>query len=195
MAGILPIIILLVLGIGIFILYRRRVRQKQENKPSRGIVRFMDAFLDFCWIMQWIVVLSILIGYFVVIFNKEVITDVAGAPIFISAVSVFIRAVLFLFILFYLRQFVKTLLTGNPFLEANARRLRTIAFFTIGYTVLDVVSKLFQSYWISRAMEKPILNNPVSIRFEFIILGLMILVIAEVFRIGVGMREEQSLTI
>jgi hypothetical protein len=97
--------------------------------------------------------------------------------------------------MFFLRQFVKTLFAGNPFVEANARRLRYIAFFTIGYSIFEIVTQLFRSYWISRAVQKPALDASFSFRLDILVLGLMILVIAEVFRIGVGMREEQSLTI
>ena len=57
------------------------------------------------------------------------------------------------------------------------------------------MEKILGSIWLSRAMGKPYMESPYSFRFEFIILGLMALVISEVFRIGVKMREEQALTI
>ena len=97
--------------------------------------------------------------------------------------------------MYYARKSVSSLIAGDPFLKVNWKRLRIVALFAMGYTGVDIFYKLLQSILLSQIYHRFLINNPISIRLEFLIIGLIILIVAEVFRIGTQMREEQSLTV
>lgn len=115
-----------------------------------------------------------------------------------------------LFIMFTLRKFVTSLKSGNPFIVQNVKRLRTIGFLLLMIDPLRwVVSLIFQltldnrfqytgqeSNIFSRLFYK-LGHNLGSASFisTWIIAGLIVLVIAEVFKQGLKMKHEQDLTI
>jgi hypothetical protein len=96
-----------------------------------------------------------------------------------------------------LRDLFRTLRAGQPFVPANAARVRRI-----GYLV--IIGELLRSLLVFMS-NLAVANNFVAsgLRFDArfdlnvfaIVHGLIILVIAEVFRAGTQLDEEQSLTV
>jgi hypothetical protein len=96
-----------------------------------------------------------------------------------------------------LRDFFRTLRDGQPFVPANAIRLRRIAYLVIALELLRA-GLVFMSNIV-------VANNFVATGLRFdarldlnvfaIVHGLIILVIAEVFRVGTRLDEDQSLTV
>jgi len=105
--------------------------------------------------------------------------------------------VLAILVLDQLRAVFRTLRDGRPFVPANATRIRRIAYAVIGaelaraavvWTSHRYVAARFAAAGL-RFDARPELN------ILALVAGLIILVIAEVFRVGTRLDEEQSLTI
>lgn len=104
-----------------------------------------------------------------------------------------------LFILTLLRNVVASLKKGTPFIRANAMRLRKVAIASILAFVANDAISFFQSKYLSSYFDQldgvnQVVNAP-SINVAMILTGLLILGIAEIFRIGVDLYEDQALTI
>lgn len=105
----------------------------------------------------------------------------------------------FLFVaLRQLRAIFRTLKAGDPFVPENARRIRFLAFTIIAFQLL-YRGALFWMYFafvlnqfgISGVRLRPLFDPNGAVIFA----GLVLLVIAEVFRVGADMKAEQELTV
>jgi len=102
-----------------------------------------------------------------------------------------------LWVLGQLRAVFRTLRDGRPFVSANATRIRRIAYGIIVAEIARSAIVFFENYY---AMTHFSANG---LRFDArpdlnvfaIISGLIVLVIAEVFREGTRLDEDQSLTV
>lgn len=104
---------------------------------------------------------------------------------------------LFLAFLKMLRQIVWSVEEGNPFVAENARRLRVMGVLIISGGIGKTVSEFALSGYAD-AVLKPVgfnLNGHIGLDFTTLILGLSVMVLSEVFRLGTAMREEQDLTV
>jgi len=115
--------------------------------------------------------------------------------LFVSGVYV----ALCLYILGLLRNVVASLKRGTPFIRANAMRLRKVAIASISAFVANDAIAFFQSKHLTSYFDQldgisQVTNGP-SINVAMILTGLLILGIAEIFRIGVDLYEDQALTI
>jgi hypothetical protein len=106
-------------------------------------------------------------------------------------------------IVYFLRQIVATLKTGGPFTGENARRLRWVAVLIIG---MGVAERLFTwSYYrllVSKVELAGIQAHMVKLSdltfgkpWDYLTAGILVLLLAEVFRLGVEMQDEQRLTV
>lgn len=120
-----------------------------------------------------------------------------GAFLAANAAILIVFFGLLLWVLGQLRAIFRTLRDGQPFVPANATRLRQIAFAIIGGELARTVFAFFENYYAMthfvaeglRFDARPDLNVLAVLN------GLIILVIAEVFRVGTQLDEEQSLTV
>lgn len=121
-----------------------------------------------------------------------------GGPFFIAN-GLLILAVfgVALWVLGQLRAVFRTLRAGQPFVPANARRLRYIAFAVIGGELARSAVFYGENYYAMTrfAADGLRFHAPLDLNVFAIVNGLIILVIAEVFRLGTRLDEEQSLTI
>jgi len=110
----------------------------------------------------------------------------------------------FVNILFQLRNFLRTFNTGNPFIRKNVQRIRIIGWFVILFPFLGIIFMLAMAPYFKNIIVNP--ATPVSFYWRSfleygkdslwaIIFGLVVLVIAESFRIATQIKEEQELTI
>jgi hypothetical protein len=114
-----------------------------------------------------------------------------------AAVVLIAALALIMWVLGQLRAVFRTLRAGRPFVAANATRIRRI-----GYAVLvgEVVRAALAYAGMRYAMTHfSIQGVRLEVRWDLnvvvIICGFIILVIAEVFREGTRLDEEQSLTV
>ncbi len=106
-------------------------------------------------------------------------------------------AALCLTITHLLRQIFATLTTRQPFDPQNANRLRRIALLVMLFAPLELCNDVFMHAVVSNnfSREKVKFALQLGINFQVIILGAVLLVIAEVFRVGTQLREENELTV
>jgi Protein of unknown function (DUF2975) len=119
-------------------------------------------------------------------------------PLLVANLLVFFGSLaLAMWVIGQLRGFFRTLRDRKPFVPANAMRLRRVAWAVIFGEVARATIIFFESYYAMTHF------TVAGLRFDprpelnvfAIVNGLIILVIAEVFREGTRLDEEQSLTI
>jgi len=102
-----------------------------------------------------------------------------------------------MWVLSQLRAVFRTLRDGQPFVPANSTRMRRIAWAVIIGEIARTAVVLFENYYVMTHFQADGLRFYAHSEFNVyaIINGLIILVIAEVFRAGTRLDEEQSLTV
>ena len=101
-----------------------------------------------------------------------------------------------LFVVGQLRAVIRTLRDGRPFVPANATRIRWIGFAVIaGELARAAIIYSTNSYAMTYFRQRPAVRRPADLNVVTIVHGLIILAIAEVFRTGTRLDEDQSLTI
>jgi hypothetical protein len=117
---------------------------------------------------------------------------VLGAALLLSALLSLV-----LWVLGQLRAVFQTLRVGQPFVVANATRIRRIAFAVIfgeaGRAAIVFVTNYYAStHFVAEGLR---FDARPDFSIMAVFYGLIILVIAEVFRAGTRLDEEQSLTV
>jgi hypothetical protein len=102
-----------------------------------------------------------------------------------------------LWVLGQLRAVFRTLRDGQPFVPANATRIRRIAYAVILGEIARSAMGFLGNYYVMTHFSAEGLRFDVrpDLNVLAIVHGLIILVIAEVFRAGTRLDEEQSLTV
>ncbi len=102
-------------------------------------------------------------------------------------------------ITYLLRQVFRSLAQNNPFVLENARRLRVIAILIMLISITTLAHDATVNWFLQQNF---LINNiygairaPMVIDVKTLFAGLIVLVIAEIFRIGAHMKEEQELTV
>jgi Protein of unknown function (DUF2975) len=115
-----------------------------------------------------------------------------GAAILLVAVLSLV-----LWVLGHLRAVFRTLRDGQPFVAANATRIRRIALAVIFGEVGRAAIVFVMNYYASTHFAADGLRFDARPDFNIVAIfyGLIILVIAEVFRAGTRLDEDQSLTV
>ena len=140
-----------------------------------------------------VVPVKIVGGRGVVQINRPV-PNVLLIPFFILN---FIFFGLILWIVYSLRKIVQSVRQKNPFTSTNGKRLRIIAFSMVGIELIRGLADLTKMLYLEPRLhfETILIHSDISISLHVIIAGLVILVIAEAFRIGAEITEEQELTV
>ncbi len=117
--------------------------------------------------------------------------------LYINAAFLFGLLLLALLGLQQLHAVFGTLRKGQPFVHANARRLRWVAGTVIGGEVLGAAMVAFDQFYAKTHFTATGLLFDWSFNIDFfaIVLGLIILAIAEVFAAGTRLDEDQALTV
>jgi len=170
-----------------------------QIKPSPAI-GFLNILLTIIWWAGWafMALFTLVSLYTILAFlgvkavqnSFEVTTPFMA---FISSVSVVVVAAVFLIIVHQLREICRTLVTGDPFVPENANRLRVIWIAAAAGELLRLVSTFIIS-WISKTADGASIHaTDLRVYVWFMVLALIIL--AEVFREGARLRQEQKLTV
>ena len=95
-------------------------------------------------------------------------------------------------VLHKLRQLFRRLSEGNPFAVENARNLRFIGFAMIAAELVLATA----GYWITELLAREFTTSGIVLRSDFVVrmpvilTGLVVLVVAEVFRLGSVMKSD-----
>ena len=115
-------------------------------------------------------------------------------------VSVFVLATYFALSLYFvklLRDIVGTVDRNDPFVDENARRVRSIGILIIAYGMMESLSQLALSGYAD-SMVVPDgfnLNGRLELNVGLLVVGIAVVFLSEVFRHGARIREEQLLTV
>jgi len=116
-----------------------------------------------------------------------------------TLLSLWIEFAISLSITYLLRQVFRSLAQNNPFVLENARRLRLIAILIMLISIITFAHDAAVNWFLQQNF---LLNNvhgairaPLVIDVKTLFAGLIVLIIAEIFRIGAHMKEEQELTV
>lgn len=118
----------------------------------------------------------------------------------LTGLSIFIYLGLFMVVVIQLRNFFSTVIEQKPFVRRNARRIRVIGLaFIIGGAARVLYSFGFYLYLRNTfqiegaTLYLDAFKN--GINLDSILLGVVVLVIAEIFNVGTALHEEQQLTV
>jgi Protein of unknown function (DUF2975) len=102
-----------------------------------------------------------------------------------------------LYVIDQLRAVLRTLIHGNPFVAENATRIQRVAFAVIIGEFARALIVFAENHYAMTNVAIAGLQFDAwpHVSFRTIVYGLIILVIAEIFRAGTRLDEEQSLTI
>ena len=117
--------------------------------------------------------------------------------IFGSMLLIAVLSACFLWFLTQLRHIFRSLSRGEVFIVENARRLRWVGGMVIVSEMVRSAFVLYASYYASANFSASGLRFEVVAELDgtAILAGLAIIVIAEVFREGTRLQEDQSLTV
>ncbi len=118
--------------------------------------------------------------------------------VILSAVGSFAGfAILGLLITYLLRQIFATLLREEPFVKENAHRLRKIALLIMLISPLRLLEDLYH-YWFLTGnfkLANDVFAIDLVIDLQSLLTGLVLLIIAELFRLATLVKEENELTV
>ncbi len=125
--------------------------------------------------------------------------------LYILPVSLYVllRQLMHLFMVFLLRKFFATLQETGPFILQNAIRIRWMGWLIVGAELLrNLVAYLAMFHLKSKVIMQGASISHASfwlhlseLRLDIIFVGVVVLLIAEIFRLGAKMKEEQDLTV
>ncbi len=106
---------------------------------------------------------------------------------------------LFLIVAFLLRKLVRTARDGKPFTFKNVRRVRLIGIIIMLYGPLVSLVYYLVSFSYLKYLNIPGANVSAGFNFSmsisFLLLGMLILVLAQVFDMGVRLQSDSDLTV
>jgi len=129
--------------------------------------------------------------------GQLIIRTTSKSAVFVILGLIELLLVVSLFVLRDLRALFREVVQGRPFVEYNARRIRRVGFFIVGWSLAGPLLNYLAAFPILREVEVHglILRPPTNLNIELLFSGLAILVLAEIFRQASAMQRDQSLTI
>ena len=103
-----------------------------------------------------------------------------------------------LLIIFHLRKIFATIAGGDPFSMENSKRIRLIGWAVIVASVLKALLSFLIGLYFSTLINLPGLTLTANMRLEDlsgVFVGVIILILAEVFQHGARLQEESNLTV
>ena len=102
-----------------------------------------------------------------------------------------------LYVLFQLKLLFGAILQKKPFHLDNARRIRKIGFIVIALGVLNSIVPYLHSWMVLNLFTSQVssLRPPLDFETNVVFYGLVILVLAELFRYGCRLEESQAGTV
>lgn len=97
-------------------------------------------------------------------------------------------------VLWFLRAILRSVREGDPFTPANVRRLRWIGYLTVAYVPVGTMSTILQHEVINSTATGR-LGLSFAVSFTPVVLGMGVLLLAEVFAHGIRLREDVEGTV
>ena len=109
-----------------------------------------------------------------------------------------VRTLLWLPILYQLRKLLGALRAGRPFVRENADRLRKLGWSVILVQLALAAVRFGESLYVAQRFQRPGLQlgaPPVNLPTTGLFVGAVLLVVAEAFRRGAQLEEDQAFTV
>ena len=101
-----------------------------------------------------------------------------------------------IFITYQLKLIFSSLSRNQPFSEPNVSRIRKIGFSLIVFSFLQFLSNIIiNRFLISHFSWDEGITLTYTFKFSYLIAGIVLIMIAEIFKEGVSLKEETNLTI
>ncbi len=178
---------------------------------SKMIVQPVSNNLSFYYLGNFLVnasANSMYLGFLGEFLKPAIYTDIFGNHSFImSLVGYIIRTMPTIFFLIYFRQILFSAITNNPFEKKNITRLRIVGLIFLLTPFIIVLSvSIFDLTGFSRNLISFSNLMKMSVSYGFynfynivgnihFLFGAFILVVAEVFKLGINLKEENDLTV
>lgn len=172
---------------------------KNESPLQASSIKALNAFVSIIWIFGIITLIAVGVMIPIMLLasppSKENWILFAGG-LYLSSL---ILEGISLWIINHLKNLVETVEQGSPFDKKNPGRIRCIAYGVFAWVPVKIFYKLMhEGYFgsinngnIMDLLWRPLFNDFTTAIF----IGIVILVIARVFEIGVRLQQDQSLTI
>lgn len=142
---------------------------------------------------------NILVDNIFVSFNIDQKYGLSGVLNYLLFISILVIAYYIIFLLWKIFKSIrKSLISNNPFYYKNVWRIRLIAFMVLFSAIIQIAYPLIMKYlWFNKII---MFDKALDVKLNFdgsinIFWGLIILVVAEVYRIGLEIKKDQELTI
>lgn len=159
---------------------------KQRRK---SLAKVLSCTLKFFWLIGWIILIPAS-GVTISGMFRGVANTLANALFlcFVSGLQL---------IVFQLRKILDTVLEERPFTLANVARIRSIGHVSLALGVIILAKDLYIKGWktfiILNVDGQGVVTN-VQLALPFLI-GILALILSDIFRLGYQLYEENSLTI
>ncbi|MFD3000358.1 DUF2975 domain-containing protein [Pontibacter toksunensis] len=126
-------------------------------------------------------------------FNHQSSKQIIG----FNLVSMWVSFSISLTITYLLRRLFRSLTQNDPFIVENAQRLRLIAFLIMLIPLTSFVHDFIVNWFLKQnfLIDGSGIRAHLNIDLKTLFVGLVVLVIAEIFRVGARLKEEQELTV
>ena len=122
--------------------------------------------------------------------------NVVLTPLLIVVALVLVVSTFYLIlaIVYNLRKIFRSLRAGEPFAYENFARLQRIGFFILSFAILDFGKSLFNRHLLQQNFwnHGKYYSAKLSFGIDVILIGLVILVLAEIFRHGYKLKTENE---
>ena len=157
---------------------------------EKSISHILKIILGIFWYIGWLFFLILIISSIISIYRYKGMLNI------IATIGVLVIASSILFIIFQLRNILGTLISKDPFSISNVYRFRNIGFSTLLVGIFILVNDLYfkglRTFTIFDDSRGLYTNIEIYIPF---LLGVFSLILAEIFKIGYQIHEENKLTI
>jgi len=176
--------------------------ESSASKSSPATI-FLHRFLIALWWIGWAGLTLFVLATFLSVLNilnifgddilNYLFPETTPQDALISSLTMIVAVIVFLIVVKQLRMICYTLLAGDPFVPKNAKRFRIIWITVLVAEIMRVTWALFLP-WLGKnediSMEMTLDMNA-SVWF----LVMVLIILAEVFREGVRLRQEAKLTV
>ena len=158
------------------------------------LVKIIFALVNAIWILGIAAVIVQLVYYPYFIVTPPRLRGSLIALI-LFCITMIVSSLIFLWIVWHLRKLIRSIKAGSPFFHQNPGRIRKIGYATLLWAPVNGIAAFLFFKSATSQVAYPVKDLSALPFLEMIFLGLMILVIAEVFDRGAKLQHEQDLTV
>ncbi len=164
----------------------------KSEKKSR-LITITSKFINFAFIFIIIISALFLIGTFYFIKSFSSTSHQLSEIYIFESIEPLIRSIYIAIILYYLNKIFKNFKSDNFFAPANIKNIKIIGYIVLLFYALISMHDIYQHFLAFTTLS--MIGLPFALKWEGFLIGLIILVIAEAFKRGEIIKNEQDLTV